>query len=132
MAINTHILLVDDDGSLLATLRTCLEMADYHCMEAKDGYDAPDWLEKDHPIDLIVIDHQMPSVSGLELINGLKSQVSTKTIPVIFYSGQLTEGLIALRDIKESMLVRLRHGCSSLAAQHRIIGSFCQGFLEIP
>jgi two-component system response regulator FlrC len=73
MAIKTHILLVDDDGSLLATLRTCLEMADYHCMEAKDGYDAPDWLEKDHPIDLIVIDHQMPSVFGLKLINGLKA-----------------------------------------------------------
>ena len=54
--INTHILQVDDDASLRAALRTCLEMADYHCMEAKDGYDAPDWLEKDHPIDLIVID----------------------------------------------------------------------------
>ena len=93
MAINTHILLVDDDGSLLATLRTCLEMADYHCMEAKDGYDAPDWLEKGHPIDLIVIDHQMPRVSGLERINGLKSQVNTKTIPIIFYSGQLTADL---------------------------------------
>ena len=93
MSVNTHILLVDDDASLRATLRTCLEMADYHCMEAKDGYDARDWLEKGHPIDLIVIEHQMLRVSGLDLINGLKSQVNTKTIPSIFYAGQLTGDL---------------------------------------
>jgi len=74
MSINTHILLVDDDASLRATLRTCLEMADYHCMEAKDGYDERVWLEEGHPIDLIVIDHQMPRVNGLELGKGLKSR----------------------------------------------------------
>jgi DNA-binding NtrC family response regulator len=35
-----HILLVDDDTSLRATLRTCLELAGVTCTEAKDGHDA--------------------------------------------------------------------------------------------
>lgn len=87
-----HILLVDDDASLRATLRTCLEMTGFTCTEAKDGHDVHSCLENELP-DLIVTDHQMPLVTGLELIKGLKSQKYTETIPILFYSGQLTADL---------------------------------------
>lgn len=90
--MNKHILLVEDDASLRVTLRTCLEMAGYTCIEAKDGQDARGRLENDSP-DLIVTDHQMPKVTGLELIKALKSQKNTVAIPIIFYSGQLTTDL---------------------------------------
>ena len=68
---NKRILLVDDDASLRATLRTCLETVGYQCIEATDGYDARRWLEHDSP-DVDVTDHQMPRVAGLELIQDLK------------------------------------------------------------
>ena len=87
-----HILLVDDDASLRAPLRTCLEVAGYICSEARDGQDARDRLENDRP-DLIVTDHQIPRVTGLELIKGLKRQKITEAIPIIFYSGQMTPDL---------------------------------------
>jgi len=90
--MNKQILLVEDDAGLRATLRTCLEMAGYTCIEAKDGQDARGKLENDRP-DLVVTDHQMPKVSGLELIKGLKGQKNTEAIPIIFYSGQLTADL---------------------------------------
>ena len=90
--MNKHILLVDDDASLRSTLRACLEVAGFICTEAKDGHDARSWLENESP-DLIVTDHQMPKVTGLELIRGLKSQKITEAIPIIFYSGQLTPDL---------------------------------------
>ena len=93
MPTNKRILLVDDDSSLRATLRTCLEVAGYICIEAKDGQDARGWLEGGHPVELIVTDHQMPKVTGLELAKGLKSQKNTEAIPIIFYSGQLTADL---------------------------------------
>ena len=93
MPTNKRILLVDDDSSLRATLRACLEVAGYTCIEAKDGQDARGWLEGGHPVDLIVTDHQMPRVTGLELIKGLKSQKNTEAIPIILYSGQLTADL---------------------------------------
>jgi CheY-like chemotaxis protein len=70
-----------------------LEVAGYTCIEAKDGQDAHGWLEGGHPVDLIVTDHQMPRVTGLELIKGLKSQKNTEAIPIILYSGQLTADL---------------------------------------
>ncbi len=95
MAQKTHILLVVDDANLRATLRTCLEMAGYLCVEAKSGHDARIWLEEEHLINLIVTDHQMPAVSGLEFVRGVRSQPRTKALPIIFYSGQLTNKLKA-------------------------------------
>ncbi|MGV7228098.1 MAG: response regulator [Nitrospirales bacterium] len=88
-----HILLVDDDASLRTALRACLESAGFICTEAKDGHDASSWMEGGHPVDLIVTDHQMPRVTGLDFIKGLKSQNNTEAIPIIFYSGQLTADL---------------------------------------
>ena len=92
--MNKHILLVEDDDSLRAILRGCLERAGYTCIEAKDGQDARSKLENESP-DLIVTDHQMPKVTGLALIKGLKDQKNTEAIPIIFYSGQLTTDLKA-------------------------------------
>ena len=93
MPTTKHILLVDDDSSIRATLKTCLEASGYFCMEAKDGQEACEKLENGHSVDLIITDHHMPRVVGLELINILKSQRNSARIPIIFYSGQLTTDL---------------------------------------
>ena len=90
--MNKRILLVDDDANLRSTLRICLETVGYECIEAQDGYDARVWLEHESP-DVVVTDHQMPGVLGLEFIKSLKNQNTTQAIPVIFYSGQLTVDL---------------------------------------
>ena len=93
MPTNKRILLVDDDEALRVTLRSCLEAVGYQCQEAKDGQEAREWLQGGHVVDVIVTDHQMPRVNGLELIKGLKRQVNTESIPIIFYSGQLSQEL---------------------------------------
>lgn len=93
MPTTKRILLVDDDATLRATLRLCLEAVGYQCKEAKDGSDARDWLKEGHSVALIVTDYQMPKMNGLELIKWLKCQVNTESIPVIFYSGQLSDEL---------------------------------------
>lgn len=93
MRTNKQILLVDDDSSLRSTLRVCLEAVGYQCHEARDGYEAKEWMKGSLMVDLIVIDHQMPRISGLELIKKLKSHKGTKAIPIIFYSGEITAQL---------------------------------------
>ena len=115
MSINKQILLVEDDASLRATLRACLETEGYTCIEAKDGQSARGRLEDDSP-DLIVTDHQMPKVTGLELVKGLKSQKITEANPIIFYSGQLTVDLKthALQEGASAVLENRPHSRSSL------------------
>ncbi|MDH5428733.1 MAG: response regulator [Nitrospirota bacterium] len=93
MPTTQRILLVDDDAALRATLRTCLEAVGYQCVEAQDGSDAQDWLKKGYAVDLIVTDHHMPRVNGMDLIKELKIQAHTESIPIIFYSGNLSHEL---------------------------------------
>jgi CheY-like chemotaxis protein len=63
-------------------------------MEAKDGHDAQEWLEG-HLVDLMVTDYQMPGITGLQLIQWVKSHKKTECLPIVFYSGQLTADLKA-------------------------------------
>jgi len=104
MPTTKRILLVDDDATIRATLRMCLEAVGYQCVEATDGSDARDWLKEGHSVALIVTDYQMPKVDGLELIKWLKCQVNTESIPIIFYSGQLSDEL-KLQAIQAGSLV---------------------------
>lgn len=65
--MNPAILLVDDDERLIEGLRRTLHGGrfDIHC--AGDAQSATDLLHR-HPIDVVVSDDSMPSISGLEFL----------------------------------------------------------------
>ena len=89
MTRTQQILLVDDDAALRKALGTCLEAVGYQWTEAQDSSVAKDWLKEGHPVDLIVTDHQMPWVNGMELIQGLKGQVPTESTSIFFNIGNI-------------------------------------------
>ena len=55
-----HILVVDDDGDVLAILRDILEDRNYRVSSAVDGITMRQFLEGDDPVDAIVLDAAMP------------------------------------------------------------------------
>lgn len=55
-----HILVVDDDGDVLAILRDILEDRNYRVSSAVDGITMREFLEGDDPVDAIVLDAAMP------------------------------------------------------------------------
>ena len=60
-----------------------LNMKLFHdLLDAKDGMEALDIAREHHP-DLILMDIQLPEVSGLEVTKWLKEDESLKTIPVV-------------------------------------------------
>lgn len=60
MAAIKHILVVDDDGDVLAILRDILEDRNYRVSSAVDGITMRQFLEGDDPVDAIVLDAAMP------------------------------------------------------------------------
>ena len=88
-----HILLVDDDLQLRNVIRVTLESVGYVCSEAGDGQEARCFLEGGQGVGLIVTDHQMPQMTGLDLLRWVRSNASTSHVPVLLYSGNLTEEL---------------------------------------
>ena len=77
------ILIVDDNPDNLQVLFSYLEMVGFKVLLAEDSQSAIQIAQSQNP-DLILLDILMPGVNGFATCSQLKSQASTKDIPVIF------------------------------------------------
>ena len=80
------ILIVDDDPGYLGLVREWLR-GTYKVYMANSGLQAIKWLGK-HKVDLILLDHEMPVTSGPQVLEMLRSDLETKSIPVMFLTGK--------------------------------------------
>lgn len=82
-----YLLVVDDDLSVRQLLRKLLAIGGREVVEAADGYEALAAIEAREP-DLVVLDLQMPNMSGLEVCRAIKSNPFTARIPVLMLTAQ--------------------------------------------
>jgi two-component system response regulator PhoP len=75
-----RILIVEDDQVLNRSLAEQLERAGYAVDRAEDGREGL-YFATEYPLDLAIVDLGLPSVSGVELIKGLRT--AGKTYPVL-------------------------------------------------
>ena len=80
------ILVVDDDGTMLRTLRLWLSDK-YSVYMANSGVNAIALLAKKH-VDLILLDYEMPVANGPQVLEMLRGEPSTKDIPVMFLTAK--------------------------------------------
>ncbi len=88
-----RILVVEDQSLIRNVMKLILEQQGYECVEAKNGQEAWAWLFEPLTIDLIVTDYHMPVMNGLHLVRKMKSVKGLKNVPIILFSGTLTEEL---------------------------------------
>ena len=79
---NKKILIVEDDDFLLQMYVTKLELEGFQVASAVDGMKGLRLAKKDKP-DLILLDLQLPEISGFEVLEDLKHNDTTKQIPVL-------------------------------------------------
>lgn len=91
------ILIVEDNELNLKLFRDLLEAHGYETIETKDGHEALPLANAVRP-DLILMDIQLPEISGLEVTKMLKADVDVKHIPVIAVTA------FAMRDDEEMIL----------------------------
>jgi CheY-like chemotaxis protein len=77
------ILVVDDKADIVELVKNRLEANNYKVLTACDGRQGITQAQQHKP-DLIVMDIMMPNVSGGEAVKILRSDMTTKHIPVIF------------------------------------------------
>ena len=80
------VLVVDDDPSTRFVLRMILETAGHVVTEAEHGAAALARFSPDPP-DIVTTDLMMPVLGGKELIERLRSQPTTASIPIVVVSG---------------------------------------------
>ena len=84
------VLVVDDDARLREFVRVNLEMDGYAVREAGTAEEGLAALEEEPP-DLILLDVMMPGMDGWEMLRRVQEQHGVGTIPVIMFSGKVTE-----------------------------------------
>jgi two-component system cell cycle response regulator DivK len=77
-----RVLIVEDNELNMKLFNDLLESNGYATIQTRSGADALDLTRKYRP-DLILMDIQLPEVSGLQVIQWLKEDADLKTIPVI-------------------------------------------------
>ena len=76
------ILIVEDNELNLKLFNDLLQAHGYETLQTKDGEEAISLTEKHRP-DLILMDIQLPKVSGLDITKTIKSNKELRDIPVI-------------------------------------------------
>ncbi len=85
-AAKPSILIVDDDATYLGVIRDWLR--DYYKVSmANSGLQALKWLGS-NKADLILLDYEMPVTSGPQVLEMLRSEYETASIPVFFLTGK--------------------------------------------
>ena len=93
------ILIVDDNLQLLKMHQKILSFAGYEVEVAKDGKEGLEKVKSGKP-SVILLDIMMPEMDGLEVLEILKSDQETKTIPVIMLSN-LSDEVHAQEAVKK-------------------------------
>jgi CheY-like chemotaxis protein len=85
----THVLVVDDETHTRISLSFVLESAGYLVTDAPGGQEALDTIlalrDSSHPIDLLLLDIEMPGFTGWELLDALKNQKIS--LPTVIITG---------------------------------------------
>ncbi len=76
------ILIVEDNELNMKLFHDLLEAHGYRTLQTRDGLSALE-IAREHRPDLILMDIQLPEVSGLEVTKWLKEDEELRTIPVV-------------------------------------------------
>jgi len=119
------ILIVEDNELNTKLFRDLLEANGYHAVHTPDAMEVMALARKENP-DLILMDIQLPEVSGLEVTRWLKNDPELKQIPVIAITA------FAMKGDEEKIRAG---GCEGYLAKPISVSGFLatvKHFLETP
>ena len=90
MPKGSRVLMADDDKMLLDMYKERLELAGYMVQSYPNGEDALAHI-RDFKPDIILLDVMMPKMNGYEALASIKSDPTTKDVPVIMLSALMRD-----------------------------------------
>jgi CheY-like chemotaxis protein len=113
------VLIADDTATVRKIAARLLSSAGYDVVEAGDGREALNLVQKEHP-DLILLDLLMPKMTGFDVLREIKKNERLKETPILIMSGVFKKdvldflqasgvaGFVDKEQIRESLLFRVQ------------------------
>lgn len=95
--LTMRILVVDDDETLRFTLRAQLEGQSHVVIEASDGVEAIDKVSNEGPFDAVLLDVNMPRLSGLDALQKIKELSPSSFCLVLTAYSNVKDAVVAIR-----------------------------------
>jgi DNA-binding response OmpR family regulator len=127
--MNAKILVADTDKSARELLQLHLSNAGYAVMLANDAIAGGRLLLEERP-NLLVIEAEMPFMSGVELLQAIRSDSSVAHIPAILFAATAVHELEAKR-LGASVLRKPVHLDQLLSAVAKELGTTEERFLNL-
>jgi len=108
------VLIVEDNDLNMKLFRDLIEAQGYRTMHTANGTDVIP-IAREHKPSLIVMDIQLPEVSGLDVVKWLKAEADLKAIPVIAVTA------FAMKGDEEKIRAG---GCEDYLSKPIAVGSF--------
>ena len=94
--MSTPIVLIADDSLVVRSfLRKQLAPEGFELVEADNGETALEICRSANPPDVVLLDVEMPGLSGYDVIGAMQADPTLVTIPVIFLSGRVSASDVA-------------------------------------
>lgn len=87
--MSERLLVIDDEPGIRYLLKEFLSLEGFEVTTAKNGIDGLAVLKNMSPPDLIIMDLSMPGLSGKEVAISLRSNPSTREIPILIMTASL-------------------------------------------
>ena len=110
------VLIVEDNPLNMKLFSAMVAAQGYQVLQATDGARGLDLAHRRHP-DLIILDIQLPGMSGIEVTHSLKADDDTRDIPIIATTA------FALRGDEETIRAS---GCDGYMAKPIAISQFLE------
>jgi DNA-binding response OmpR family regulator len=78
-----HVLVADDEAHIGRIIKIKMEQGPFRVTLAFDGQEAVDVLDHEDNLDLVVLDLMMPRLSGLDVLDRIRSSKKWKDLPCI-------------------------------------------------
>ena len=111
-----RVLIVEDNDLNMKLFHDLLEAHGYDILQTKDGMEALQLARLHHP-DLILMDIQLPEVSGLQVTQWLKDDDTLKSIPIIAVTA------FAMKGDEEKIR---QGGCEAYLSKPISVGKFLE------
>lgn len=99
------VLIADDEDQIRLLLKRFLGKEGYGVIEAASGQEAIEKAKKESPL-AILLDFRMPGIDGVETCRRLKSDITTRLIPIIMITAFEDSKLDALEAGAEDFLTK--------------------------
>jgi DNA-binding response OmpR family regulator len=115
------VLLIEDEANIAEAIRFILSREGWRVTHLADGGSVLDRIRSERP-DLLILDHMLPGMSGLEILVALRADPETRALPVMMLTARGRDREMAERAGADRFMAKPFSNAEILAEVRAMMG----------